>query len=395
MKTVFLILATLISAAVFAQDGGGDFKVKVKGFADSYHAVRGNEPNDWMSSRSRLRGEVSLEKNHSELFFSANAVYNSLISDYSGFKIRELYVSQTLGNFELRTGRQIITWGVADALRITDLVSPMDYSEFLAQDYDDIRIPENALRVKFTKNTFAFEMLAVPVIETFELPTDRKNPWAISVTGNDSILSGGKPDFKFKNMEFGGRLSWFLSGVDFSVCALRTFNKMPVYTSVFDIENQKIFLSPNHKRMTMAGVDFSVPWWKFVIRGEFAEYFDEAQQPELQREIEYKNTANALLGVDFYPGGDWNLSLQYAHQKENGTATVRISKDLFRNTFNVSTFAYIDVTDGGIYDRTSFDYAVNDMLHVMIGFDYFNADKGMFKMYDNNSEIWAKVKMSF
>ncbi|MBQ5576362.1 MAG: hypothetical protein IIT37_09995, partial [Bacteroidales bacterium] len=121
------------------------------------------------------------------------------------------------------------------ALRITDLVSPMDYSEFLAQDYDDIRIPENALRVKFTKNSFAFEMLAVPVIETFELPTDRKNPWAISVTGNDSILSGGKPDFKFKNMEFGGRLSWFLSGVDFSVCALRTFNKMPVYTSVFDV----------------------------------------------------------------------------------------------------------------------------------------------------------------
>jgi hypothetical protein len=87
--------------------------------------------------------------------------------------------------------------------------------------------------------------------------------------------------------------------------------------------------------------------------------------------------------------------VQYAHQYKNGTATVRISKDLFRNTFNVSTFAYIDVTDGGIYDRTSFDYAVNDMLHVMIGFDYFNADKGMFKMHDNNSEIWAKVKMSF
>ena len=395
MKKGFLIISMLISASVFAQDGGGDFKVKVKGFADSYHAVRCNEPNDWMSSRSRLRGEISLEKNHSELFFSANAVYNSLISDYSGFKIRELFVSQTLGNFELRAGRQIITWGVADALRITDLVSPMDYSEFLAQDYDDIRIPENALRVKFTKNSFAFEMLAVPVIETFELPTDRKNPWAISITGNDSILSGGKPDFKIKNMEIGGRLSWFLSGVDFSVCALRTFNKMPVYTSTLDIENQKVILKPNHKRLTMTGFDFSVPWWKFVIRGEFAEYFDEAQQPDLQGEIKYKNTANAMLGVDCYPGGDWNLSLQYAHQNENGTAIVRISKDLFRNTLNINTFAYIDVTDGGIYDRTSFDYAVNDMLHIMLGFDYFNADKGMFKMYDKNSEIWAKVKLSF
>ncbi len=58
----------------------------------------------------------------------------------------------------------------------------MDYSEFLAQDYDDIRIPENALRVKFSKSSFAFEAIAVPVIETFELPFDRNNPWAVSVT---------------------------------------------------------------------------------------------------------------------------------------------------------------------------------------------------------------------
>ena len=104
MKTVFLYLLILIltPAALFAQDDGGDFKVKIKGFADSYHAVRTDEPNDWMSSRTRLRGEISVNKNHSELFFSANAVYNSLITDYSGFKIRELYISQTFKIFEIK-----------------------------------------------------------------------------------------------------------------------------------------------------------------------------------------------------------------------------------------------------------------------------------------------------
>ena len=384
-----------ISAAAFAQDGDGDFSVKVKGFADSYHAVRCSEPNDWMSSRTRLRGELSLAKNHTELFFSANAVYNSLLKDYSGFKIRELYVSQTFGNFDLRAGRQIITWGVADALRITDLISPMDYSEFLAQDYDDIRIPENALRLKFAKNSFSMDLVFAPVIETFEMPFEKENPWAISMTENDSIIQGGRPDFKFKNSEFGGRLSWFLSGADFSVCALRTFNKKPVFTMNFIPESGKLQCVPNYKRMTMTGLDVSVPVWKFVIRGEFAEYFDEAQQPDLNGEITFKNTSNALLGLDFYPGGDWNLSFQYAYQNDNSTATVRISKDLFRNTLNINTFAYIDVTEGGIYDRTTFDYAVNDMLHIALGFDYFNADKGMFKMYDKNSEIFVKVKCSF
>lgn len=93
------MLSFTISATVFAQDGGGDFKVKVKGFADTYHAVRCEKPNDWMSSRSRLRGEVSLEKNHSELFFSANAVYNSLISDYSGFKSQGTLCVADIGKF--------------------------------------------------------------------------------------------------------------------------------------------------------------------------------------------------------------------------------------------------------------------------------------------------------
>ena len=281
MRLLFSLFFVVISAAVSAQDDDGDLKVKIKGFADTYHAVRTESPNDLMSSRTRLRGELSVSKNNSSLFFSANAVYNSVIPEYSGFKIRELYVSQQTGAFDIRAGRQIITWGVADALRITDLVSPMDYSEFLAQDYDDIRIPENALRVKYSKSSFAFEAIAVPVIETFELPFDRNNPWAVSVTGNDSVLSAAKPDFKIKNAEFGGRLSWFLSGVDFSVCALRTFNKMPVFEMKYDSESHKVILSPKHKRMTMAGCDISLPLGKFVLRGELAEYFGEAQQPDI------------------------------------------------------------------------------------------------------------------
>ena len=407
MKVLFFCLSMIFSVAAFAQDGDGDFKVKVKGFADTYHAVRCDEPNDWMSSRTRLRGELSLQKKNTEIFFSANAVYNSLISDYSGFKIRELFVSQTFGGFELRAGRQIITWGVADALRLSDIISPMDYSEFLAQDYDDIRIPENALRLKYSKNSFSAEALAVPVIETFDLPVDGRNPWAISISGNDSIITYNVPDLKIKNMEFGGRVQWFLSGVDFSVSALRTFNKMPVFLLDYNPQNQLLLCNGKYQRMTMAGFDFSVPLSKFVFRGEFAEYFDEAQQPAIGQQIVSKNTANALLGVDIYPGNDWNISLQYAHKyidhytndlnayRNSGTATVRVSKELFRNTLNINTFAYIDVADGGIYDRTTFDYAVNDMLHIALGFDYFNADKGMFKMYDKNSEVFMKIKVSF
>ena len=74
---------------------------------------------------------------------------------------------------------------------------------------------------------------------------------------------------------------------------------------------------------------------------------------------------------------------------------MRISKELLHNTLTLQDFAYIDVTNGGIYNRTSAEYALNDQLHAMLGYDYFHADKGMFNIYKKNTEIWLKLKYSF
>ena len=103
-----------------------------------------------------------------------------------------------------------------------------------------------------------------------------------------------------------------------------------------------------------------------------------------------------------YAGNDWSLSAQYAHKyvsigkhRNSGLATFRISKDLFHNTLALQSFAYIDVTNGSIYNRLSADYALNDQLHAIIGYDYFHADRGMFTVYDKNSELFFKLKYSF
>ena len=75
--------------------------------------------------------------------------------------------------------------------------------------------------------------------------------------------------------------------------------------------------------------------------------------------------------------------------------TFRISKSLLNNTLSLQSFAYLDLTDGGIYNRFTADYALNDQMHVMVGYDLFHADKGMFLMYADNSEYWLKLKYSF
>ena len=191
---ISLLLCTL-PRPVDAQDGES-LHVGVKGFVDTYHAMRTEKPNDWMSSRSRVRGELSIDKDHAGAFVSANLVYNAILKDRTGFQLRETYAYYTNSHWDIRAGRQIITWGVADALRLTDIISPMDYTEFLAQDYDDIRIPVGALRLRYSREKWSLEAVAVPVSAFFELPTDEENPWSV---GNLTI--GKEPRHKFYNME--------------------------------------------------------------------------------------------------------------------------------------------------------------------------------------------------
>jgi len=382
---IAVLLWLIIPCSTVAQDNDS-LRCSVKGFVDTYHALRAESPNDWMSSRSRVRGEVTLEKGHAGAFVSANLIYNAILKDRTGLELREAYAYYANTHWDLRAGRQIIVWGVADGLRLTDIVSPMDYTEFLAQDYDDIRIPVGSMRIKYMQDTWSLETVVVPVSSFFVLPTDAENPWSIG-----QIPIAEEPRRRFSNIEYGGRLSVFLSGIDLSFSVLHTWNKMPVVCGGVG----------EYRRMTMIGADCSLPMGQFVIRGEVAEYLDEAQ-PSMGREVPRAASTNALLGVDWYPGNDWMLSAQYAHKyvawgnhRNTALSTMRISKQLLHNTLALQSFAYVDVTNGGIFNRLSADYALNDQLHVMGGYDFFYADRGTFAVYKHNSEMWMKLKYSF
>jgi len=386
-------------------------QVQVKGFLDTYHAVRTEGRTDWMASRTRARGELKLEKGAASLFLSLNATYNGILKERTGLELREAYLSYAKGNFDLRVGRQIVVWGVADALRVTDCVSPFDYTEFLAQDYDDIRMPVNGLRAKYTRGSVTLEAVCNPVVDFFILPTDERNPWAIRLPSAPlpytTDLESGKPEKKIKNMEFGGRASVNLSGIDFSVSALRTWNKLPALCPALSGDGRTLYINGQYRRMTMLGADCSLPVGQFVLRAEVAEYIGEAQGSGLGQNAVRRNTLNALAGVDWYPGNDWNISVQYCHKYTSGNlaalsvyhnaglATARLSKELLHNTLKLSTFAYIDVASGGIFNRLSASYSLNDDIELTVGYDYFHANKGKFAMYGKNSEAWVKMKYSF
>ena len=402
-----MLLCTFSASVVWAQSDSVDFNTK--GFVDTYHALRTQSPQDFMSSRTRFRGEIGMQFGKSSVFVSFNASYNALLKDRSGFDLREAYLDHREECWGLRLGRQLVIWGAADGVRITDLVSPMDMTEFLAQDYDDIRMPVNALRFFFFNEQMKIELVAVPTFQGYVLPIDAANPWSVlpkdvPVVWHDSR----QPVFKLSNTEYGGRISFTLPGIDFSFAALHTWNKMPVLQ--YETSAMGLAVSPDYYRMGFVGGDFSKPLGQIVLRGEAAfnisKHFTYEQSfvPAFQRGF---NTVTWLLGADWYAPNEWTIMAQLssesilayeayiAQPNHSSLATLSVSKKLLNSTLHLSDFAYIDLNHGGWFNRFATEYALSDQIHLLTGYDWFGGNKGTFGIYKNNSEVWIKGKYSF
>ena len=412
MKTQKHISGLVILIAICCSANAQD--LDFSGFIDSYHAVRLEKPNDFMSSRSRFREELRIISGSSSLYVSINANHNYLLPDRTFIELREAYFNYAGQNWDLRAGRQIIIWGVADGFRITDIISPMDFTEFLARDYDDIRMPVDALKFRAFKENIKLELVFIPVLQTYIYPADPKNPWSIIPPSNEGpemiIAPANKPEATMKNSEVGGKLSFYLSGFDVSVSSLYTWNKMPVFETAFTESYDTTILTPVHQRLGMTGIDLSKPIGSFVLRAEGAYFAGENHTSRMNGNTSHlieKDVARYMIGLDYYPGSDWTVTGQFAQTSIIGfnddlegdqhtfLATLGISKKVLRSTLALSSFGYVDITNGGYFNRTSIDYSLSDHIHLLTGVDLFGGDGGMFGIYKDNSEIWMKVKYSF
>lgn len=401
-RTLFISLFILIPIVCKSQMSVK--RARFNGFIDTYHAV--NNYQDYLSSRTRFRGEFKMGNSKSYLFTSFNLTHNNILKKDSGIKLLEAYYSYQNKDINLKIGRQIILWGVADGVRITDKVSPMDYSEFLARDYDDIRLAVDAFKFRYSKDYMKLDIVFIPIFESFTLPISKENPWSIIDPRflNKYEISDNTPKYKISNSELGLRLSYNLPGIDFSLSTLYTWNKIPIIRTSRKADT--FIITKDYKRMFFVGGDISKPIGEFVIRGEGALNFKKAFLTKTN-DISRKESLEYLIGIDWYASNEWVFMCQYSNQtildynnsivcgKNNSLLTFNVSKKILNSTTTLSDFTYYDLENNSSFSRMSIDYSLTDQIHILAGYDCFIGDKGKFGAYKNNSEYWLKAKYTF
>ncbi len=243
----------------------------------------------------------------SEIRFRSGYEYHEFISR---FDLREAYADLYLGDFELRTGQQVIAWGRADGINPTNNLTPQDYF-VRSPEPDDMRLGNFLLRGRYTfASRIRLEGIWVPVyrhsiyrFDLFDMPeyinfTDAYNPGAAFKNGS----LAGKLEFLFDR--FDGSVSWF-----------RGYDPMPGIEAgqlpEVPGENPEIDLYARPFRQQTVGLDFSFGLGSFAVRGEAA--YREPLSDYKGRVFVPNRDLRYVLGMD-RSFGNFSLMVMYTGQ---------------------------------------------------------------------------------
>ncbi len=414
IKVTILLVILLFSQFAIAQG------IDISGFGRTYEGV--NVKNgDFSIVQQTLN--LNFEKRGNNVAIKANPIAYLNNQDSLSVDLREIYMDMYFKNFDLRLGKQQIVWGKADGVFITDIVSPLNLSEFLLPDFDEIRRGIISAKLNYYIGNSTIEAIWIPQFAPTIRP-DANSIWYIEpefpVTPVfDWSQSGINPSLK--NSEVFLKWSAMTSKLDFELMGGYTWDDNPSMhvQKQFTMNNSTIppkpmlsglNITPQHHRLAVAGGSFGAEILGVVLRGEGAYYngkYFQTEDPSAVDALIQKDYLNYVVGLDFNIAGVV-FSTQFiqkyilehndfiSEDKFQNTATFVARYNTLRETLHLELFSYIGLSNNDALIRPKITYDFDDSFSLLIGANIFVGDRdGQFGQYQDNSIIYTKIKYSF
>ncbi len=410
-----VIIGAILLATVVA---GKAQKVDLSGFVRNYTSVLfDNGDFNMLQNTLNLNFDLTGDK----VAFKANPMLYLYGIDSLDFRMREIYLDLYLKNMDIRIGKQQIVWGKADGVFITDIVSPLNLTEFLLPDFDEIRVGVYAAKFDFYFGNSTVEAIWKPVYAGNELPPPG-SIWHITPGfPAPPVFDYSKEKIKatLDNSEAYLKFSQTTSAIDFDLMGAYTWSQTPdMYVEKqfgFDSVTHRpiltgLLITPEHHRLWVAGGSFTSTLGPVVLRGEAAykngAYF-QTEDPHADGALTKKDYLHYVVGLD-YRVGDLLLSTQFIQKyifdyddyliedKASNMMTFLAHYDALRQTLHLELFSYLGLNPGNALIRPKITYDFTDSFSILLGSNIFVGDEqGFFGRYDNNSMIYTKIKYNF
>jgi hypothetical protein len=327
-------------------------------------------------------------------------------------ELREFYLEGSpFGSLDIKLGKQIVAWGVANSLRVVDVLNPTDSREFGMTDLEDIRLPIAMTKLDYYLGDFKLEAVAVHQIEFNKSP-----PFGSDYNPSTQIITEVIPESSTENTEYGLALIGTFSGWDASIHWAQYFDD----SSHFEITKITIIpgvgavptLEQRHSRLTMGGATLSIPSGNFIWKAEAAKL--QGMEFALVTDKTFSRT-DALVGTEYSGWNDTSLILEFGVQHINDfdvtleaapdsqledriATTISFMQDYINQTLHLSMFGMMigkSGQDGGL-NRMSLEYDVMDAFSVTGGVMlYQTGDNAYFQSLNENDRLFFEARYSF
>lgn len=330
--------------------------------------------------------------------------------------LREAFVDLTFDKMDMRFGKQQVVWGKTDGFRVLDTVNPLNYKEFVLDDFLESRIPlwMATLEYYFTFE-YSLQAVIIPEMQFFE-PANDGSEYALSsltvLEGVRPVINDTKePDESLENTEYGLKFTGFYHGWDFTLNYLYSWDDIPAIKKTLDPAAGTITVAPEHERIHIVGGSFANVFWDAVVRAEIAakigKYFS-VDDPTVPDMVSEKTQISYALAFerDLYDIS-WLLQilqetiLDYdeaiSDDEVDTKITLRGTKTFMNETLEVVLSTIYGVNGTEFVIRPSLEYDITDSTKIKVGADFFEGgdDDSLFGQFDDKDRLYVELKYSF
>jgi hypothetical protein len=319
-------------------------------------------------------------------------------------EVDEFYLIGSITNsLDLKTGRQVIVWGKADNVRVTDILNPLNNRTPGMVDIKYKRLP-----VTMSKLDYYYGNWNISGILIHEIRFD-KNPVFNSefFPGKTEPPPEQKPtNFALNTQQYGLALNGIFSGWDLS------FYHANIYDPRSHLVNNRGTFTLQYNRVHMTGMAANIAFGNWLAKGEGAwwqglEYSNspdrEFARIDLMAGIEYTGFSETMLSVEMVnrhiPEFEDNLESAPDYAQRNQTQTaLMLTRDFFNDTVQLKILCTLFGTHGedGAFERFQLEYDYTDHITLTGGLIFYQSgDQFGFSETGDSDRFFFELQYSF
>lgn len=386
-------------------------EVTLSGFVQQNTAFNTVESNPdgrhykWLEERARIKLDAA--DGAWRLLAKGDFSYDHLgHNDQS--ELREGYVDYAASDWDVRIGRQIITWGLGDLVFVNDFFPKDHEALFAGRPLEYLKRGVDAVKLGAYPEFASFELVVAPVFRESRIP-DANRFWLYDPMPAVTNLETVKPG----QWDVGLRAYRDIAGYDAALYLYRGFQRTP--SMRIDNMMAPTKITCFYPRLSIYGASFSGRAGEGVLSLEAAYYDSRGDRAGNDFTVPNSQT-RALIGYQLQPMEDTSLGFQYyaevmhdygaylaalptgfpADKRWSHTVTARLTQFFLHQTLRLSVYASHNDSNGDRFVNPELRYSFTDRVWGAIGANLFGGKPwGQIGQLARDDNLYLQARYEF